>query len=659
MANPTLQDLDAWESEISETPKKEAKKSITLKDLDAWDKELPSTSQDNESQIPMGMTDQVSQALMHPAHGKRIQEAGKGFAQQALNAPGALVNMIRPDTVPQFNFAPNTQGTEEGKFLFNMLAPAKVGKGLSAIGKLAELVPGLNKLFGGIRKGAEANKLLSGAGQVAKTGTQGAVGGAITNPENPQENALIGGGLGVGLGAGSKLLGAGLSAINPLKTTLSPEQLQQNLRIAGETEVPLGDVIQSPKLKKFTENVLAHIPGSGFQDKLQNLNKTIVNRGQGFIDKLRGGVEPVEIPDRLVGSLKGALKESKRIKNNLYGKLDKLSEQSNFKPSVKNFMQEAKSSRNSIDSIKVLENDPELKALYNKISRYEEPLIEGHEPSLKEATLLKSTLSEYGKAFQSSPDPKDRLAGGTLRRLAAKLDLDIKQSMKKASPELKDAYDKTNKYFKEKHLPNLDSEIYKFTMGKGDPDMLVKSLVRSDRNKLSDKLLSKLSEKDKNLIGYSLLKKAIDPETGAVNPKQLRNALKGLSSYQKEAIFGKNMKNKLNDYSQLVKMSDEALTQMYNPKTGARAMNFFGLGLPYAMGASAGGVPGGIAAATAASGGANLLGSALTSPNMRKYAVNSLSRPNIGLQNKLQNVIGAGSAYGAPAFRNVLATGSE
>ena len=713
MANPTLEQLEQWDREATEKENnlsknrnnyKEVKKSTynenlikspTLDELEEWDREATEKEELGKSKTSI---DKVNYALMHPAHGKRLRDVFLGGAQSLVNTPSSIINAIKPGTVSSFNFAPKSTGTEEGKFLFDMVAPTKIGKAISGIGKVAELVPTLNSLFGGIKNAANANKLLSGTGQIARTGIEGGIGGAITNQEDDQEddsiqkNALFGLSTGAGLsgagrvaGAGlrgaAKALGASLDMANPFNSNLSSKVLEKNLEAAENTRTPIGDILGSPKLKKIYENYISPIPGSSSMDTLSGVEKNISNQGEKILSDLIGNINPSNIPDKLVGSLKKVLKETTRKKNNMYNKLDKVANDNNFKPKIDDFIKTSNKYKDAINSMESLKNDPELKSLLSKITKYEDPLSAQssksiildksgkklvkdyqYEPSLKEATLLKSKIQNMADGYASSSNSADRFAAGTLKKIAKSLDNDIKNSLKTAPKAVKSAASKSKMYFIDKYSPNLEKEIYKYTNDsftkKGDPDLLIKSLIKKDRPKLSKKLLSKLDQQDKNLIAYDFLKNSIDDQ-GRLNPTELNKMYKTLSHDQREMLLGTENNKRLTKFKNLVDLNKESLNLMYNPKTGNRLSGYAGIGglsIPFAAGSAIGGIPGGAAAVGGTMLGARGLNNLFTSPKARKIIINMLKNPGT-IQNKFQKGSRKISAY-SPYLTNTF-TGDE
>jgi len=212
MANKalTLADLDAWEAEGKQEPK--VYKEPTLADLDAWDKEAQQKTKPAAQQpaIPSYRDEpwRYGQGQMSPMNPKAITDLSKGVAQGAYDiVPGLERRQIGNESI----------GSEIGKGITNTLSMFLPGKALTGAGKLAELVPGLNKLFGGIRKAAETNKLLSGLGKTARAATEGALGSAMITPENRLQAAEIGSPLNV-LTQGT--IGAATSR-NPFINTLA------------------------------------------------------------------------------------------------------------------------------------------------------------------------------------------------------------------------------------------------------------------------------------------------------------------------------------------------------------------------------------------------------------------------------------------------------
>lgn len=205
MPNISLADMDRIDKESKSKPK-----NITLADMDRIDKESQSKPIAKTQSIPSYREEpwRYGQGQMAPMNPEAITDITKGFGQGAYDiVPGLEKKKIGNESV----------GSQLGHGLANTLALMMPGKAIGAAGKVLEMIPGMNKLFGAIRSGAESNKLLNFGGKALRAGTEGAIGGAMTTPDNRL--------LGAEVGAPLNLLTQGtigaLGSRNPLVNTLA------------------------------------------------------------------------------------------------------------------------------------------------------------------------------------------------------------------------------------------------------------------------------------------------------------------------------------------------------------------------------------------------------------------------------------------------------
>jgi hypothetical protein len=395
-----------------------------------------------------------------------------------------------------------------------------------------------------------------------------------------------------------------LRPTNLLRGNLTPEELQNNLRIAQGTETGLGDVIGNPMLKRFNENVLSKIPFSGVNEAMQKNAGNIINKGHGLVNEIAENSNIENLDKYLNDALKSSFKSHQIEKNAHYANVNKLADKIGLQLDLPNFSKKVKQHKNAIEDTAILKYEPEMQSLLRKLGGYEEPvqiktktgnildqfgnplLQETTEikPKLGEANLLKGKLNQLANQHGVSSHPSDRHLAGVFGDLARTLKGDIENAIETTGHEpLKNAYKLAEENYSKKFSPFLDKQIYKFINGNADPETLIQSFVKtgksSDRANLINKITSKLPEEDRNLLGYGYLQRAMD-ENNVLNPLKLKTLLSknALGNKQFEALFpDKTIRNKLRDYVSLVDMNTKSLKLMQNPETGQMNMDILPL----------------------------------------------------------------------------------
>ncbi len=578
-----------------------------------------------------------------------------GAGDEALALPTNLYNLATPKSA-NVALPKNSSGFayNAGKVGGGLASLIPAGVGLNAVRGAAEALPMVGK----------AAQYLGGSGALqsaARLGTGMGAHGAVMNPDHPVVGALA-------EGIPGAVLGAAGSAFDKLKPTnyyrgnLNPEKLRDNVRIAGDTNTPLGDVIESPALKHLYENDLSKQYLSGSEKLMANTADKIVGKGQGILNKYLGNTHPEQVEEKIGNALIKAHETQNTVKNSLYKKAEDLAEGNSAstgiatskisdgkeigpslgtpgKESLKLTFPEFSGNVNKYsDLIKdkdFLKFDPELKSILKNISDYK------GEVKLKDANILAGRLNSLAKESKASPLPEDRNMSRIYGELGRSLKGDIKTSINNSgNKELQDAFNKAEENYKNNFSPLLDRDIYKFTNGGKSAEDIMQNFIKTgsttDKGKQLDKLMSKLDPETQNLVKYSYLSRGIK---GAENERYVDpNAIKTLwgdtklGPKQKKALFPDSAERKeLDDYSKLTSMNSEALGRMFNPKTGARTSTNFVNTLHAALGIGGGGVgfalgglPGAAAGAVIPSAVSKYLTKQITSPEARTAFVEKM-----------------------------------
>lgn len=617
-----------------------------------------------------------------------IQDFASGVGQGALNLPSnafnavvGLHNQIMPDEnawsahAPTLDSAPHTAAATAGDIASLFTAPGIAGTGTELAAKIPGLVKGIQAIPG-VTSGA--NKIGQLAEQYPRVTNllKNASLGALYSSDNPL--------LGMSLGGFPSVLGATVRALRIpswFAGPLSPEELQKNLASAEGTQTHLGDILQSPGIKKINENIIAKLPFTGAVDAMQGVAHKIKERGTQLIDKLRGDT-PHEELSLLVGkALQRVGREQKNIKNQLYGDVNQLADEEGFKPDMTPLATALNNNKEAIDSMKLLTLNPSLNKMYRYLTSSQKamggqmnPSVEKsvqeleeagvnekylqdiksksgtpeREISLKEANIHKGDLRRLAAQYKSSNDPSHQQVGRIYDELADAASKSIKDSLEKDGSEgLKNKYIEAESNYSKNYSPFLDSDVFPYlSHNHMDPDLLISHFIKggiNDRHTLLSKLMDLLPKNAQNAVGGAYLSRAMN-EYGELNPLKLRNLLKSttLGKKQFEALFpDAGLRKELLNHARLTDLNKEALTIMENPNTGQRNNN--PLTLLASLAAAGGATMGHIGAAAvpaAAIAGGNITNRLLTSPLVRKGVVNGLIRGRKGKPgSKLANAL--------------------
>lgn len=505
----------------------------------------------------------------------------------------------------------------------------------------AALIPGPSK--GGSNEGmlAELSRILPSIGGQSAYG-------AAQNPENRTEGAVTGGMAGVTLPTAEM----GMNRLKPsslFRGNLSPEELKRNLEITQGTNTGLGSIIGSPLLKKTYENILSLIPFGGAEKAMLNTSSQIQKKGQNLLENFKGNIESNNHGKTLQDALKKAANDARQAKNESYSKVNEIADSVGLKVNRDNF---SKSAQQELQSI---EESPELKRSMNPkiISDLENYASNNKGNNLKLSNIFKGKISDQASEFYKNGQMHEY---GIMQNLKNALGEDINRSIEESDhPHLKEAYSSAQKKYAEEFAPFEDSDITKFTREGGDPDLLLPHFLKggaNDRSNILEKLLQKLEGKNKGIPAYAYLSKAINKD-GTVDSLKLGKLYSDLGEKQKDVLFSdKKLKKSIDDYSDLVKMNSNAMTLMFNPKTGYTNLDYFMKAVPAIGALMTGGLNAHSAAAMAAAytgqaTASQLLTKLMTSPAFREKlitAINKNKRINIPGKRYLTPAISAGSS---------------
>lgn len=619
----------------------------------AADSDQPTNTPQDNSGLLSSLGSRAAQGLFPAGAGafqlakleKENPEFSKHFAESLagniVNTPGNLINAVshlfgHGNVAPiPFENLPQDMGGNAGNFASAFVGPGLYGKGIGLAANALKDAPivgeGINALSQAAQQYPKTNALLKNA----------AVGLAYS-PDNPL--------LGLALaGAPAAVASAGRALHLPtwLGGHLSPEELQKNLEASAGTDTHLGEVLQSPGLKKWYENFFARLPFSGGMDTFINTAKDIRDKGKDIIDSLRGETPYPDLVGKVNTALKGVFREQKDIKNALYNDLDTSAEKEGFSPDVSRFQQTVNRYKRSLSEQSLSNLSPELQDVVSHLSDTRKALGRRNaagDISLSEANMHAGELGRLAKNFLDSPNPADRLTGGIYQDMHDAISRDIKKSLElNASPELIEKYKNAQSHYANNFAPFLDKDIYPYLRnGKIDPDTLLSHFVKGgpeDRATLLSKLMNLLPEDAQKAFGGAYLSRALDKDQN-LNPLKFNELLRNLGPNQFEALFpNANLQNALKNQVKLTGLNPKALSIMQNPETGATLNPLATLGTLFGAGTAVGGPLAGMGAIGAGIGGSRIANKLLTSEAVRKGVVNALMRPKNQAPSALGNAL--------------------
>lgn len=524
------------------------------------------------------------------------------FAKNELMAAGSLgENLAKfPSTIQ--NYLKGKEIIPEGQNLIP--PPLRVGDLLGSdkvdwnqVLNMGERQPG-DELIQGLIKYApfgKAASMGSKVGALKNAGKQALGAGAFEAVEGRSPIT----GAGASLGMDAPFYGIGRAAV-PFKGRLDAPELVDNIRAFEGTDVPLGPIIESPTLDKFQTNVLDKAFFSGAEGRGKKITDQINERGLGLLDGQLAEAPNTPMNARFKNILDATYENQKRLKNKLYEPANELAAQEGFYPELKESQKYAAKVVDQIKDSPILGKDLKLRDTLRKANIIKSPTetrvnksqildAQGNpitdtttiRPSVVEIRTAAGELFKEGEKLENSPGAIDRHQGGILKELANRMRDDVNSEIAaRGSQELKEAYAKADANFKENFAPFLDEDINKYKADNYTADSIAREIIqpgKEDKYTKIQKIQRVMPEEHKNALGLAYLSGAFDNK-GKLNPKELSQRIKKLGKNQMEALFpDPEIRKTLRDFEKLREGSEEALSAMVNPKTGARLGEFIKL----------------------------------------------------------------------------------
>lgn len=464
-------------------------------------------------------------------------------------------------------------------------------------------------------------------GQIVSNAAQGAA--DSKNGKDELLNTLVSGAAAAVPGGAFKLFEK-LRPSNVLRGTLTPDELRENLRVAGDSPTGLGNVIGNTRLTRQMENIIGHVPFSGQSQVEEQAKDFVSNQGKNILERTAGtadiedsakniAAKAQNVAEKVIGT-KNVAASSQELQDKAKSILDLLSEgkspetinndiqdtigevfnqrelekralykqsndiaqsDPNFKMRATDFEKLAPALEDNGLINSILSSNPDLAKTYSKLRGPKNSLAPKNAyPSLEKTNILKAKLNGASNTLRNSPDPTHRFQADFIGRLAGHLDNGISESIASSgNSSLAKAYDIAQKNYGKNFAPLLDRDIYRMIARPGnkfDSDTLTNSIVKtggiSDRGNLASKMQRVLGPRDTRLAA-SYLSPAINKDTGQINLDTLGNRFNKLGKTQRNTLINDRSLSKslidINKKNEIQKIIRPAIQEggEVNPKT--------------------------------------------------------------------------------------------
>jgi len=464
-------------------------------------------------------------------------------------------------------------------------AEMAIGKGLgmAAEGASKLLPKAVETLRGLINK----NKATKYGSALAKTIPGGAAfGAATTSPGEDVSEGLTIGSLVSPIGkAGADVVGAtvkGATKHNAIKKIADffggdVEELEQVIKDAKGTTPMAGMALQNPNVHKLEMNTLPTVPGfsKDAAKKIQQMGSMLGKQANQLFEKLTNKMDKSEVSNFLENSVVNHVDTLEEENRHLYSMVSEIADNNNLdlKVSKKNLLRNAGLEKNDIERMKravgINKRGEASGMLEDILGADKKPL------SFRDAIFAKSDLNDL--AFKAKHD-NDRKMRGLYSKLASSLEKDIQEGLDKADaagiPELRQAYEDANKFYKENIVPIKDRKIAGIVNGVTDSNTITDTFLPNKgigRINLLSKFLKNAPDSKKALLTDKLSSSVEQNALGEsyINPGKLNVILKNIGNYRMNMLVDNpEMLKEIKRFQNNMTNGYESLLAMLNPKTG-------------------------------------------------------------------------------------------
>lgn len=378
------------------------------------------------------------------------------------------------------------------------------------------------------------------------------------------------------------------NAILSLGGKNTPEQVQKALQASGDSTVPAGEIISSPFLKR-AQSLLSVTPLSGMTQIYEKIGQDMRDSLGGTLKSLWGGKSKSEAPigDEVNQAVQDLYSDNKQKSGTLYQDVADTARNSNTKVIPNSTVNYAKQKLAILD--RKLDEHPSSdvdKNLYGILSdiasgRQSKILDKSGKPiqtigpkSFDDVNALRSSYwNEADKALTKG----DKFTANVYKGLWSNLTADIGESAKNSGDaNLYKKWTDANQYYKDHVAPfQQNKTLYKYAIGKGDPDTIIPKFLQSGNNErpaLLQDLTSKLTPRQVQRMTADHITKGqreISGETD-MKPMDVLNRYNQLGDRTKQILFRNNTdaKDTLDSLLNKKKLFGDNIDQMFIPRTG-------------------------------------------------------------------------------------------
>lgn len=409
------------------------------------------------------------------------------------------------------------------------------------------------------------SNILSGAGL-------GAVSAAGDPKSNLGKAALSGGLTGGALGAA----GEGLTSISPAlraaltkfagKKVRSPEAIKTlSDKIGADVPVNLFDLMGNTRLGGKSADILRASPVSGIRTPEQSLLSAYDTAGNNLATDLLGNVNPDELSQNVLNSIKTHYTNNNEIAKGLYAKVDDLANKENLLSPLSNTV-------GKINELKSIIGNKALKDSGNPIlDKIISNLSLDSSSGPVDLKYITETNKDLGDIANSEYSAGNKTVATRAGQLKSALEKDYSDAAKAGSSEIKQLYDEAKSYFANNVAPFKDTSIWSMINGNKDTSSIATDLIKNKDDMRS--ILDILSPDEKNKVGALLLKRHIQigPDGEVMtNTSPMLNAYNNLSSRVKNSLFTDEQRAQLDHANALKSVVRDASIQEKKPFTGGK-----------------------------------------------------------------------------------------
>lgn len=489
--------------------------------------------------------------------GKGMTDVGQGIKQIGLQA-GESVGLVPRGRTAEYTRQIKSDEQQFDQPLLNT-TEGKVGR---FAGQMAATLP-VSLPFGGH------------AATVGGRALQGAGIGALSSGVMPVEeggsrlqNALIGAGIGGGMGALTAAGGKGYRALRGDNKTAVTGPLAD---LSDEFKVPLtvGELRGSPGLQR-TEQMLERVPLVGTAGFRQKQGKALSDAAQKLAGKYPG---VSDVGEELQGSLARTLAKNKALAAELYDQVGEAAAKQGGTVTLGNFRRTISELAQREGGLPDAIKDPQILAAIQKYGSLQDMPFD----------VARTVRSRLGKEVARV---KKQAVSGTVsdeqaaavQRIFSSLVSDIDDYAVKSGGRLSQTYRAADEFYKANVVPFKDRTMRKIADDTFDTDQIVKMFIKGDRPKLAARLMQGLDNRGKQALRAAILQDTLEGATiqqggtTIFSPARFAQRIEKLGTTA-QTVFPPNELRQLQGFAKLARVAQRAGQYAENPPTGMRVID--------------------------------------------------------------------------------------